>query len=114
MSEARSEAASGSRGWAGSALAAGAVWLILAVAPTFATTLIGLPFAGYALVAGWLSLRGSQRAGDKHGARLAKWGLGLGCAGFVWQAAFYLAVGGALAATLITFLKTISTATPIP
>lgn len=114
MSEARSDAASGLRGWAGSALVAGAAWLILAMAPTVVTTLIGLPFATYALAVGWLSLRGSQRAGDRPGARLAKWSLGLGCAGFVWQIVFYLTVGGALAATLIAFFKTMPTATPIP
>jgi hypothetical protein len=114
MSEAGAERAGGARGWAKSSLVAGGVWLILAVAPTMATTLIGLPFAAYALVVGWLSLRGSNQAGDKSGARLAKWSLGLGCAGFIWQMLVYLVLGGALIATLITLFKTIPTPTPIP
>ncbi len=114
MSSVPTSAQSGARGWAVSSLVAGAAWLILAVAPTVLTTIAGLPFAAWALVVGWLSLRGSRQAGDRQGARLAKWGLGLGCAGFVWQAVFYVVVGGALVASLITLFKIIPTPTVIP
>ena len=39
---------SAARRWAISSLVAGVVWLVLAVAPTFLTTLAGLPLAAYA------------------------------------------------------------------
>lgn len=112
MSGAHSNA--GSRRWAISSLAAGALWLVLAVAPTFVTTLLGLPFAAYALVVGWLSLRGCRQAGDKPGVRLARWSLGLGCAGFIWLVLYYLVIGSALIAAFIALFKAIPTATPIP
>jgi hypothetical protein len=101
-------------GWATSSLIAGLIWIILAVSPTFLTTLLGLPFAGYALVAGRWSRRNSLRAGDLRGARQAAWGIGLGCAGFVYLAAFYIIVGGAAAAALYTWLTAPATITPTP
>jgi apolipoprotein N-acyltransferase len=100
------------RRWAISSLAAGAIWLVLAVAPTFLTTLAGLPFAAYAFGAGWASSRRCRRLGDQTGARLAGWGIGLGCAGFVWVTAFSLVTGGLLIAALLALFKTISTGNP--
>ena len=100
------------RRWAISSLAAGAIWLVLAVAPTFLTTLAGLPFAAYAFGAGWASGRRCRRLGDLTGERLAGWGIGLGCAGFVWVALFSLITGGLLIAALLALFKTISTGNP--
>jgi hypothetical protein len=100
------------RRWALSSLVAGAVWLVLAVAPTFLTTLLGLPFAAYAFGMGWVSGRRCRRMGDANGARLAGWGIGLGCAGFVWVTLFSLVAGGLLIAALLAFFKTISTGSP--
>jgi len=100
------------RRWAISSLAAGALWLILAVAPTFLTTLMGLPFAAYAFAAGWASGRRCRHLGDRAGARLADWGIGLGCAGFVWVALFSLVAGGLLIGALLAVFKTISTGSP--
>jgi apolipoprotein N-acyltransferase len=114
MTELPQLAPAGPNRWAISSLAAGAIWLVLAIAPTFVTTLAGLPFAAYALVAGSLCLRRCRRAGDKPGARLAGWGVGLGCAGFIWQGIYSLLIGGALIASLIALYKTIPTGTPIP
>ena len=93
------------RAWATSSLVAGVVWVILAVSPTFITTLLGLPFAGYALVVGWLSRRHSLRAGDGAGARRAGWGVGLGCAGFVYLLVVNLILGGLIVAGLFALVK---------
>ena len=93
------------RAWATSSLVAGVVWVILAVSPTFITTLLGLPFAGYALVVGWLSRRHSLRAGDGPGARRAGWGLGLGCAGFVYLLVVNLILGGLIVTGLFALVK---------
>ena len=93
------------RAWATSSLVAGVVWVILAVSPTFITTLLGLPFAGYALVVGWLSRRHSLQAGDGTGARRAEWGVGLGCAGFIYVIIANLIVGGLIVAALFALVK---------
>ncbi len=114
MTELPQPARAGLDRWAISSLAAGVIWLVLAVAPTFVTTLAGLPFAAYAFVVGGLCLRRCRGAGDKPGARLAGWSLGLGCAGFIWQGIYYALIGGALIASLIALWKTIPTGTPIP
>ena len=102
------------RRWALSSLVAGGVWLALAVAPTLLTTLVGLPFGFYALAAGWLSLSRSKRAADRPGARLAAWGVGLGCAGFVWQVLYLVVVGGLLAASVAALVTSIIKGTPVP
>ena len=102
------------RAWATSSLVAGVVWVILAVAPTSVTTLLGLPFAGYALVVGWLSRRHSLQTGDRSGARRAGWGVGLGCAGFVYVVVANLIVGGLILAALFTVVKPLLQGTPIP
>ena len=90
------------------------MWLALAVAPTMLTTLIGLPFGLYALAAGWLGLHRSKRAADRFGARLAGWGVGLGCAGFVWQVLYLAIVGGLLAASVAALVTSLVKGTPLP
>jgi len=72
------------RGWATSSLIAGLIWMVLALAPIPFTTALGLPFAGYAILVGWLSRRTSKRNGDTRGTRQAGWGVGLGCVGLVY------------------------------
>ena len=72
-----------SRLWANSSLAAAILWIILAILPVPGTTLIGLPFGGYAILAGTISHFERRAAGDRTGARRAGWGAGLGCAGFI-------------------------------
>jgi hypothetical protein len=105
---------SGGRAWATSSLVAGVVWVALAISPTIFTTLLGLPFAGYALVVGWLSRRDSLRVGDRSGARRAGWGVGLGCAGFVYVIVANLIVGGLILAALFTVVRPLLQGTPIP
>ncbi len=100
--------------WALSSLVAGLLWLVLAIAPTFLTTLAGLPFAAYTFLVGGLSLARCRRAGDKAGTRLARWGLGLGCAGFIWVGLYYALIGGALIASFIALVRALPTGTPIP
>jgi len=90
------------------------VWLALAVAPTVLTTLIGLPFGVYALAVGWLGLLRSKRAADRFGTRLAGWGVGLGCAGFVWQVLYLAIVGGLLAASVAALVTSLVKGTPPP
>ena len=107
-------APTGLRRWALSSLLAGGVWLILAVAPTMVTTLIGLPFGLYALVVGGLSLVRSRRAAYASGARLAGWGVGLGCAGFVWQVLYLIIVGSLLAASVAVLVTSFFKGTPVP
>ena len=104
----------GLRRWALSSVAAGVVWLVLAVAPTLFTTLAGLPFGAYALVVGWLSLSRCKQAADRSGARLARWGVGLGCAGFVWQVLYVMVVGSLLAASIAAIVTTFFKGTPVP
>ena len=104
----------GLRRWALSSLVAGGLWLVLAVAPTPVTTLIGLPFGAYALVAGWLSLVGCKRAAYRSGTRMAGWAVGLGCAGFVWQLLYVIIVGSLLAASVAALVNSFFTGTPIP
>ncbi|HLE28398.1 MAG TPA: hypothetical protein VI793_09800 [Anaerolineales bacterium] len=82
--------------WATLSLISAVLWIIFStVLPTPVTTLMGLPFAGVALVGGWLSRRQSLRLADKPAARRAAWGVGLSCAGCLWQA-IYLTFWGAL------------------
>jgi hypothetical protein len=102
------------RAWATSSLIAGVVWMILAVSPTFLTTLLGLPFAGYALVVGWLSRRHSRRAGDHAGVRRAGWGVGLGCAGFVYLTLFYFVAGSLIVTAVWTAANAFFQGTPQP
>ena len=107
-------ASAGLRRWALSSLVAGGVWLVLALAPTVLTTLAGLPFGVYALAVGWLSLSRCRRAADRSGARLAGWGVGLGCAGFVWQALYVVVAGSLLAASVAALVTSLFKGTPVP
>ena len=102
------------RGWALSALVAGALWVVLAVAPTFITTILGLPFAAYALLGGLLIRRRQARAGDPLGARWAAWGVGLALAGLGYLCLFYLVAGTLLTAGLAALLGSLLRGTPTP
>ena len=82
MSQSNAEPALG-RVWANSTIAAGIAWIILAAAPVPGTTVLGLPFGVYAIFAGLFSHSERRAAGDRTGARRARWGVGLGCVGFV-------------------------------
>src|SRR5438128_532537 len=95
------------RGWATSSLIAGLLWVLLAVLPIPGTTPLGLPFAGYAIVVGMVSLRHGLRVGDQPGTRRAGWGLGLGCAGFVYLLIIYLLLGVLFVGGLVAFLKSV-------
>ncbi|MBL8057039.1 MAG: hypothetical protein JNK29_10100 [Anaerolineales bacterium] len=92
------------RWWATLSLISGGVWLALSLAPFFVTTLLGLPFAALALVGGWLGRRAADPA-DPGAGRRAKWGLGLGCAGCLWQIAYFTLLGGALIAGLPSLVE---------
>ena len=72
------------RAWANSSLAAGLLWIVLAALPVPGTTLLGLPFGVYAIFGGLFSHRERWQAGDRTGARRARWGVGLGCVGVVF------------------------------
>ena len=93
------------RHWATSSLIAGVVWIFLALAPIPFTTLLGLPFAGYAIVVGGLSLRHSLRAGDGTGAWRGGGGMGLGCMGFIYLLVFYTVVTAVLWAAITSLLQ---------
>lgn len=102
----------GNRGWANLSLISGGLWLVLSVTPFFITTLLGLPFAAVAFGAGWFGRR-SAEAGT---ARRANWGLGLGCAGCLWQIVYFGLLGGALVYGLPSLLQYAQTllGTPTP
>ena len=102
MSQSSTEPALG-RAWANSTVAAGIAWIILAAAPVPGTTVLGLPFGVYAIFAGLFSHSERRRVGDRTGARRARWGVGLGCVGFVIAVALdalvvALILGGVIAA----------------
>jgi hypothetical protein len=91
------------RVWANSTIAAGIAWIILAAIPVPGTTVLGLPFGVYAIFAGLFSHGERWRAGDRTGARRARWGVGLGCLGFIIAVALdaivvALVLGGVIAA----------------
>ena len=93
------------RAWATSTLWAGLIWLSLAMAPIPGTTFIGVPVSLYALLGGLISAREGQVAGDRVAVRRARWGLGLGCAGYVYLSAFFLIAGSVLAAGLVAAVR---------
>jgi hypothetical protein len=93
-------APSPARGWAVSAVWAGAAWIVLAMMPVPLTTFLGLPFGLYALVTGWVAARQARARPDRRSARAARWGMGLGCAGFVYLTLFYMLAGAAILAGL--------------
>jgi len=91
------------RAWANSTIAAGIAWIILAALPVPGTTVLGLPFGVYAIFAGLFSHSERRRFGDRTGARRARWGVGLGCVGFIIAVALdaivvALILGGLIAA----------------
>lgn len=91
--------------WAVSSLIAGLLWIALALVPIPFTTLLGLPLAGYAILAGWWSRRNHPAAW---------WGIGLGCGGLVYIVIINLVLGGLLVAGVIGFVAPLiqGTATP--
>ncbi len=93
------------RVWANSSLAAAILWDVLAALPVPGTTALGLPFGLYAVSAGLLSWRERRSAGDRTGAHRARWGLGLGCVGFLVAAALELFVAGVLLAAGIAAVR---------
>ena len=103
-----------SRGWATSSLVAGLIWIVLAVAPTFLTSLLGLPVAIYAILVGWFSRRASRRNGDRTGVRRGGWGVAFGCAGLVYLGAVNLVIASAVNAGAVAILRAHTTGTPVP
>jgi len=104
--------------WATLSLIAAVLWIIFsAILPTPVTTLMGLPFAGVALAAGWFGRRRSVYHGDRPSARRAAWGMGLTCAGCIWQVIYLSILGGVglslLVGSVSLLLKSIQ-GTPTP
>ena len=89
------------RAWANSSLLAGLAWIVLAALPVPGTTLLGLPLGVYAIFGGLFSHRERWQAGDRTGARRARWGVGLGCVGFVIAVALDVIVAGVVAAAVV-------------
>ena len=89
------------RAWANSSLAAALLWIVLAALPVPGTTLLGVPFGLYAIGAGLYSLFERRAARDRVGTRRARWGVGLGCVGFIIGFALDLVVAGTLVAALV-------------
>lgn len=81
------------RRWSILSLVMGFIWLICSLAPTFITTLIGLPFLAAAMWAGWRAHVGHRANPDSPALWLANSGLGLGCLGCAWLSVFYLSMG---------------------
>jgi hypothetical protein len=93
------------RAWANSSLAAAIVWVVLAALPVPGTTTLGLPLGVYAIFAGLFSHRERRAAGDRTGASRARWGVGLGCLGFLIALALDLIVAGAILAAVIAAIR---------
>jgi hypothetical protein len=89
------------RTWANSSLAAALLWLVLAALPVPGTTLLGLPFGFYAVLAGIFGHFERRAVGDRVGARRARWGAGLGCLGFVVAFTLEIVVAGAIMAAVV-------------
>ncbi len=89
------------RAWANSSLLAGLAWIVLVALPVPGTTLLGLPLGVYAIFGGLFSHRERWQAGDRTGARRARWGVGLGCLGFVIAVALDLIVVGVVVAGVV-------------
>lgn len=80
----------------------------MAALPVPGTTVLGLPFGVYAIFAGLFSHRERRQAGDRTGARRARWGVGLGCVGFVMAVALDLIVAGVVLAGVIAAIHAAS------
>ncbi len=100
------------RAWATSTVWAGLLWLVLALAPIPGTTFIGVPVSLYALLGGFMSAREGQVAGDRVAVRRARWGMGLGCAGYVYLSAFFLVAGTVLVAGLLAAIRAAGDGSP--
>lgn len=102
------------RFWATSSLIAGLIWIVFALAPIPFTTLLGLPFAGWAIIAGWWSRRTSQRGRDAPGVRQAGWGVGLGCVGLVYVVIINTLIASLLFTGAWVAISTLLNGTPTP
>jgi apolipoprotein N-acyltransferase len=101
------------KAWATTSLVAAGLWLLLSLAPTPITTLIGAPFLLAALLTGTWSWRAGQQANDLAVKRRAGWGLGLSCAGCLWQVIALAVFGGVSAALLYGLVQSLQgTSTP--
>lgn len=100
--------------WATSSLLAGLIWIFLAVVPIPFTTLLGLPFVGWAIIIGWWSRRTSQHGSDAPGARQAGWGVGLGCVGLVYVVVVNTIIASLLLTSAWVAISTLVNDTPTP
>ena len=100
------------RAWATSTVWAGLAWVLLAILPVPGTSLLGVPVSLYALLGGWVSAREGRAAGDRVAVRRARWGMALGCAGYVWLGAFFTIAGAAIVAGLIAAYRAAGTNGP--
>ena len=100
------------RGWATSTVWAGALWIVCAVLPIPGTTLLGLPLSLYAIVGGFITAWLGGNDGDRAAMRRGRWGLGLGCAGYVYLIAFFTLAGGLLLAGVIAAWRAAGNQTP--
>lgn len=100
--------------WATSSLVAGLIWIVLALAPIPFTTMLGLPFAGWAIGVGWWSRRTGQRGADLPGTRQAGWGVGLGCVGLVYVVIVNTLIASLLLTGAWVAMSTMINGTPTP
>jgi hypothetical protein len=90
------------------------LWLVLSLAPFFVTTLLGLPFAAISLAAGGWGWWNGRRAKDPSATRWSTVGLGLSCAGCVWQIIYFTFLGGLLLTGGWAIVQTWFSGTPTP
>jgi hypothetical protein len=76
------------------------------------TTFLGVPVSLYALLGGLVSAREGRAAGDRVAVRRAWWGMGLGCAGYLYLSAFFVIAGAVIIAGLLAALRAAGTPTP--
>lgn len=100
------------RAWATTTVWAGLAWIVLAMTPLPLTTFIGIPFSLYALLGGYVSARQGRAADDPAAVRRARWGMGLGCLGYLYLTTFLLIAGAVLLAGLIAAVRAASNGTP--
>lgn len=102
------------RAWATASLIGAVLWLFFSLAPTPITTVIGLPFLLFAVAAGGWSWRNGKRASDSSAVRRAAWGLGLSCAGCLWQGIAFAIFGTVSFALLAELIRFVQQSTPMP
>lgn len=105
-------AAGRARAWATSTVWAGLAWIALAMTPLPFTTFIGIPFSLYALLGGYVSVREGRAAGDPAAVRRGRWGMGLGCLGYVYLTTFFLIAGAVIVAGLLAAVRAAWDGTP--